>query len=120
MDIYAIICIFSLVAQCIWHAIIGAIIFLTTPDNKLTPSMWYTYLDRYVFIAMIFFFVVLQIFLITWLYQVPLKHRKNMAKKDIEYQLSISNKKSDENGKAVGKNAVKTVPFSRIPIGTEI
>jgi hypothetical protein len=120
MDIYAIICIFALVAQCIWHAIIGAIIFVATPDNKLTPSMWYTHFDRYVFIAMIIIFIVLQILLITWLYQVPLKHRKNMDKKDIEYQLSISKKKNGENNKFIGKNVVKTVPFSRIPIGTEI
>jgi len=116
MDTYAIICIFSLVIQCIWHAIIGAIIFLTTPNNQLTPSMWYTYLDRYVFIALLGTFIVVHIVLITWLYLVPFKYRKYMARKDIEYELSMSRMKSDQNRKIVRKNGRKSLSFTRVQI----
>jgi hypothetical protein len=118
MDIYALMCIGALVIQCIWHAIIGAIIFLATPNDQLTPSMWYTHFDRYVFIALIATFIVLHILLITWLYLVPFKYRKDMVKKDIEYELSMSKMKSDQKRKAVGKNRRISLSFTGIRIGT--
>jgi lysylphosphatidylglycerol synthetase-like protein (DUF2156 family) len=119
MDIYAIICMFTLVTQCIWHATIGAIIFLNTPDNRLTPSMWFTSLDHYVFFTVIGIFIIMHIALITWLYLVPFKHRKDMTKKDVQYRLSILNKKDGEDSQNVGKTSKKSIPFSRIPIGTD-
>jgi hypothetical protein len=118
MDIYAITCIFALVIQCIWHAIIGAIIFLNTPDDKLTRYMWYTYCDRYVFIGLFVIFIIKHIILITWLYLVPFKLRKDMVKKDIEYELSISKKNIGRNSKAVRENRGNSPPFTRIPIAT--
>ncbi len=119
LDKYGIMCIFALVIQCIWHAIIGAIIFLGTPEDKLTPSMWYTYFDRYVFIVMIIIFIIVHIALIIWLYLVPFKYRKTMSKKDVEYQLSMYNKKIERNSKVIEKIAEKSPPFMRIPIETK-
>jgi hypothetical protein len=120
MDKYSIICIFTLVLQCIWHAIIGAIIFLNTPDNRLTPSMWYTSLDHHVFYVIIGLFIVMHIALFTWLYVVPFKQRKNMSKRDVQYRLSMSNKKEGQSSKNDGKILEKSIPFTRMPIGTEV
>ncbi len=119
LDKYAILCIFAIVGQCIWHAIIGAIIFLSASQDQLTPSMWYTYFDRYVFITMISVFIIMHIVLIIWLYQVPFGHRKNMSKTDVEYQFLISNMIIEENSKAIGKNADRSSLFMRIPIWTK-
>jgi hypothetical protein len=116
MDVYAIICIVVLVIQTIWHATIGAIIFLNTPNNSVTPSMWFVHLDQYIFFTLVGIFIVMHIALIIWLYMVPLKHRNNMAKKDIDYQLSLSDKKKRKNNKAVGNNAEQAPLFSRISI----
>jgi hypothetical protein len=61
---------------------------------------------------MIVTFIIMNIAMIIWLYLVPLKHRKNMAKKDVEYQLTISN----QNSKAGGEDGRKSPPFTPIPI----
>jgi len=119
LDRYAILCIFAIVGQCIWHAIIGAVIFLSTPQDQLTPSMWYTFFDRYVFITMITVFIIMHIVLIIWLYLVPFGHRKNMSKKDLQYQFLISNMIIEKNSKDIGKNTERSSLFMRIPMWTK-
>ena len=86
MDKYAIMCIFALIALCIWHATIGALIFAWTPDFRVTSDMWLAYLDRCVFLISIGIFVVSHIILLTWLYFVPFKHRRQMVQKDLLYR----------------------------------
>jgi hypothetical protein len=120
MDIYAIVCIFILVAQCIWHAIICAIIFLNTPDFRLTHSMWFARLDQFVFIGVICVFIILHIILISWLYMVPFRHRKNMSKKDEEYTQLVSGKKKGNNGEALAKQKGDPPGFSRIPMDEDV
>lgn len=115
MDKYAIMCIFALILQSFWHAIIGIMIFLDTPDNRLTPYMWYTKLDHYIFFGVITIFIIVHLILVIWLHLVPLKHRKNMLEKDIQYHLSMTNKKKYQSNKGVKKS----VSFSRILISTE-
>lgn len=119
MDTYAIICIFTLVIQSFWHAIIGSIIFINTPDNRISPSTWYVNLDHWVLIGSLCLFIVLHIGLISWLFLVPLKHRKDMRQKDIQYEMALSGKKPVENPKKHGKKSKKSNPFSRIPIDPE-
>lgn len=113
MDLYAMICIFTLVIQCFWHAIIGSLIFLNTVDNRLTPRAWFVTFDHHVLLAALCLFILMHIGLITWLYLVPFKHRKNMRKKDAEYEMEISAKKNN------GKKWKKSNSFSRIPIDIE-
>jgi H+/Cl- antiporter ClcA len=104
-----------LVIQCIWHGVIGAVIYLNTPDNRVTPSMQMVHIDQYVFFIVLGIFFAMHIALLIWLYLVPLRHRKNMKKKDIQYQLSLTNKKTNRNNNNSGK---ESPPFSRIPIET--
>ncbi|CAF5028104.1 unnamed protein product, partial [Rotaria sp. Silwood1] len=46
MDKYAIMCIFHLVIHCIWHAIIGFLIFRNTSDAVVTSKTGLASLDR--------------------------------------------------------------------------
>jgi hypothetical protein len=80
--------------------------------------MWFVHVDQYVFFVVIGLFIVLHIALLTWLYMVPFKHRKDMKRKDAHYQLLMSHKKIRQNIQANGKNAEKSPPFSGIPIET--
>ncbi len=76
--------------------------------------MWYTSLDHHVFYVIIGIFVAMHIALITWLYLVPLRHRKNMAKKDVQYRLSIIKKKEGQSSKNVGKNLEQSPPLASV------
>ncbi len=116
MDKYAILCIFTLVAQSIWHAIIGAIIFLNTPDNSVKPGSYFVRVDQGIFFMTIGLFVVGHIALIMWLFLVPLKHRKNMKKAGARYERLLSTKKTNQNDDITGKSSRKSSSFSRIPI----
>ena len=93
IDIYATLCIFILVILCIWHAIVGSFIFQLIPDLRVTQDMWLAYIDRCFFMIAISIFVIIHIVLLTWLYSVPLKHRRQMTKKDFEYRKLISKEK---------------------------
>jgi hypothetical protein len=92
MDKYAILCIISLIILCFWHAAMGFLIFQLTPDFRLTPNMWLTFIDRCVFLLAIILFILIHIGLLLWIYFVPLKHRRNMEKEDSDYRQIISNK----------------------------
>ena len=99
MDKYAIMCLFILVILSIWHAIIGALIFLYTPDFRVTPTTWFVYLDRYVLYISIGIYLLIHIFLFTWLFCVPLKYRRDLKKKDLQYRQSISKETSPSKKK---------------------
>jgi H+/Cl- antiporter ClcA len=103
LDIYAIICIFALVIQCIWHGIISAVIFLNTTNYSVTPSMQLVHIDQYVFYTVIGLFFAIHVALIIWLYVVPFKQRKIMEKKDIQYRLLMTNKNTGDANKADGR-----------------
>jgi len=109
---------FILVAQSIWHGTIGAIIFLNTPDNRVTPDNKFVHVDHYIFFIAIGLFVVAHICMIIWLYLVPLKHRKNMKKTDNRYERLLSTKKTNKNEDITEKQSAKSGSFSRIPIET--
>ncbi|CAF1124376.1 unnamed protein product [Adineta ricciae] len=89
MDKYAILCIFILVTLCIWHACLGSWIFVYTPNFRTTQDLWLIHLDHCVFLGAISVLIIIHIVLLTWLYYVPLKCRRQMAEKDIEYRQSI-------------------------------
>jgi hypothetical protein len=93
MDKYAIFCMITLIILCFWHAAMGIIIFELTPDFRVTSKMWFSYIDRCVFIMFISLFVLIHIVLLLWLYFVPLKYRRNMEKQDSEYRKLISKDK---------------------------
>ena len=107
---------FILVIQSVWHGIIGATIFLNTPDNRVTPSMTMVHIDQYVFFVTIGLFIAKHIALIAWLYLVPLKHRKNMKTRGIHYERSLLTKKVDQKKNTAVMKLDHSPTFSRIPI----
>jgi hypothetical protein len=102
MDIYGILCIFILISLCIWHGVMGFVIFLFTPNNLLTTSMLLTYIDQCAFMSTISIFILIHVVLLVWVYFVPLKQRREMAKKDFEYRRMIFQ----------GKKNVKYIPIT--------
>ncbi|CAF0905355.1 unnamed protein product [Adineta steineri] len=95
MDKYAILCMGTLAILCLWHAVVGAYIFLHTPDFRLTPDMDIAFVDQWVFIIAIGIFLFIHLVLLTWLYYVPLKCHRQMEKKEDEYRHSIHNAKKN-------------------------
>jgi len=89
MDKYAILCIFTLICLCFWFAAMSALIFLLTPDFRVTSDMWLAKMDRWFLISALSIFICIHIGLLTWLYFVPLKYRREMAKKDSDYHRLI-------------------------------
>ncbi len=120
MDIYAIICIFILVGQCIWHGVICVVIFLNTPDFRITPSMWFVKCDQAVFFAVIGLFIVMHVALLIWFYLVPYGHRKRMAAKDLAYKLLTIKTKRSRKNKTPAKLSKKPSSFCHIPMEKEV
>jgi hypothetical protein len=120
MDIYAIICIFTLVAQCVWHAVICAIIFLNTPNFSVTPSMWFVTFDQAIFFAVVGILIILHVTLLIWLYIVPYGHRKKMAEIDFQFKLAALHKKKDRKKKSIAKQSKKSSSVSRVVMEKEV
>jgi hypothetical protein len=85
-------CICILVIHAIWHGTIGALTFSYAPNNTVKPGVWLVTLDRSIFIVTVGLFIILHILLVIWLRLVPLKHRKQMKEKDVEYRSLIAQK----------------------------
>ena len=90
MDKYAILCLFTLVILSIWHSIIGSLIFMNTPDFRITPTSEYVQLDRYVLYLAVGIYLIIHLILFIWLYCVPLKIRRELQRKDRQYGEKIS------------------------------
>lgn len=89
MDKYGILCIFNLVLHSIWHSFISILIYETTADFRVPKNSTIANLDRGAFALFGVFFIVLHIFLVAWLFCVPLKHRQRMKEKDHQYRAMI-------------------------------
>ena len=119
MDKYAITCIFILIIQCVWHGAIGAVIFRNTTDFRVTPKMMLAHVDQYVFFITVGIFIITHVILLTWLWLVPLKHRRAMRRTEIQYRLAVAaNKKNRKNGPTAIKSAAEAAPFLGIAIET--
>jgi uncharacterized membrane protein len=118
MDKYAIACMFSLIIQCIWHGAIGLVIFLKTPEFRVTPKMWLTYVDHCAFFFAAGVFVCMHIILITWLCLVPLKHRRAMRQAEIQYALAIAKKKNRKKSPTSVGTTDESSPFVGLSIET--
>ena len=95
MDKYAIMCIFVLVTLCLWHTVMSALVFTFTADFRVTSDMWLNQLDRQAFFLSSTLFVLIHLLLFTWLYFIPLEHRREMAKRDENCRRALSLKKRD-------------------------
>ncbi|CAF3484687.1 unnamed protein product [Rotaria sp. Silwood1] len=116
MDKYAIMCIFHLVIHCIWHAIIGFLIFRNTSDAVVTSKTGLASLDRYAFCIGMSIFIGIHIICLIWLIFVPLKHRKNMAKKDIQYGVSLYEKKRNKKNEWSKRQRKRFSAYTSVPV----
>ncbi|UJR10753.1 hypothetical protein I4U23_014941 [Adineta vaga] len=97
---YCLILLITLMAFCIFaipahESITCAYLFLFTSDFRVTRDMWLVHVDHCVFMSSISIFIIIHLILLTWLYYVPLKSRRQMAKKDMEYRQLIRNEKKN-------------------------
>ncbi|CAF3513494.1 unnamed protein product [Adineta steineri] len=89
LDKYAIASIFILTILCIWHAIIGTIVFIYTNQVKIDTDNFYVWVDRCSFLIFLILFIFMHLCMIIWLYRIPYGHRRQMKKMDIEYQKQL-------------------------------
>ncbi len=116
MDIYGLLCIFHLVLNCIWHAVLCLLVFIFTPDFRATPDLWLTTLDQVIFFVSLGIFILAYFLLIVWLFCVPLKLRRQIKQKDIEYRSLISAKKNPRSGESIKPKMKGSSNYERIPI----
>lgn len=107
MDKYAIISIFILIILCVWHATIGAIVFIDDNQIYLKSTSVYVRIDCYLFLTFCGAYCLMHLVMIIWFYKVPFGIRRKMKQRDICYRnqlklqtnsmrYSISNKDSRE------------------------
>lgn len=103
MDKYAIGSICVIIGLIIWHAIVGAIVFLHVPNGTIKTKNWVLYLDRSILCIALGIYIIMHVIFLIWLYRVPYKCRRELKEKDIHYHKLISNKRrtSKENGKTI-------------------
>lgn len=72
---------------CIWHSVIAAVTFFNPADTPrvLLPDNIYVQIDRYVFVVMFVFYILIHVALVIWLMRVPYKRRREMEYLDREY-----------------------------------
>ncbi|CAM4900759.1 unnamed protein product [Rotaria socialis] len=95
LDKYAIISIFILVGLCIWHAIIGAIIYIDDMITKVDATDTDAWVDRIVFIVFFSFYILMHICMVIWLFLVPLARQRQWRRKDVEYRRIVNQKIND-------------------------
>lgn len=73
-----------LVVLCIWHSVIGTVIFYnsTTP---ISPSNIFVHLDRWVMVVMLIGYFFIHALMLIWLFFVPYKRRREMEYLDRQY-----------------------------------
>ena len=109
MDKYAIMCLFILVILSIWHAFIGDLISRSTLDSKSTSNISYVSIDRYVLYMAISIYIIINVVLLIWLFCVPLKHRRELNRKDIQYRQLLSKNDQLSNKKLKNKSEYNAI-----------
>jgi hypothetical protein len=82
-----------LIILIIWHAAVGVLIFETIPSGQIKTVGPIVRLDRYVCWGAIGTYVCIHVILLTWLYCVPLKRRRELKEKDVYFRRLISRKR---------------------------
>jgi hypothetical protein len=89
MDKYQIVSIFTLVILCIWHAVIGGIMFIANHFSSANTHDKYVWIDRYMLFALMGHYCAIHVLFFVWLYRVPFGYRRQMKKRDIEYRETL-------------------------------
>jgi len=102
MDKYSIGSICVIISLIIWHAVVGAIIFLNVPGATIKERNWVLYLDRSVLCVALGTYIIMHLIFLIWLYCVPYKCRRELKEKDIQYNKLISNKRDTSKNNSNG------------------
>jgi hypothetical protein len=86
MDKYSIISIFVLIILGTWHAIVGSLIFTLDHSQSISPDTYWLWLDRYVFFALGFLYIVMHVVFIVCHFRGPYRFRRKMMRKDMRYR----------------------------------
>lgn len=89
----------NLVAHSIWHGIISVITWSRTTDYRALGDSWIAQLDHGAFFVFLGSFIVLHVIVITWLFAVPLRHRKQMRENDKNYRIEMLEKAKAQTSK---------------------
>lgn len=93
-DKYSLACMFVLITFGIWHSIAGSLIFYLNNFDKITPTNYWLWVDRYVLIALGSIFIIGHVLFIVWYFRIPLRKRHQMRRKDNEYRKLLAQKMS--------------------------
>ncbi len=83
---------FVLVTVGIWHSIVATLIFNLNNFDKITPTSYWVWVDRYVLIALGSIFIIAHVLFIVWHFRVPLRKRHELQRKDNEYRKLVAQK----------------------------
>jgi hypothetical protein len=75
-----------------WHAIVGTLIFDRNNFDKITPTSYWLWVDRYMLIALGSIFITAHVFFIVWHIRVPIHKRQELRRQDNAYRKMIAQK----------------------------
>jgi hypothetical protein len=75
-----------------WHAIIGTLIFNLNNFNKITPTSYWLWVDRYMLIALGSIFITAHVLFFVWHIRVPIRKRHELRRQDNAYRKVIAQK----------------------------
>jgi len=116
LDKYGFLCILNLCIHSIWHGIISEIAWIRTPDYRVTGDMWIAVVDRAAFYGLIGCYILVHIAFISWIYFVPLKHRRQMKTNDQIYRASVIEKMKGTANKCFNKQEKELPGVARVQI----
>ncbi|CAF3732331.1 unnamed protein product [Rotaria socialis] len=105
LDKYSIISIFILVILCIWHAAMGAAVFIAKHYPNIDTDDKFVWIDRYALFGFLGAFFIMHMAMLVWLFLVPLAYRRQMERNDQEYHI----KNRAKSKSLAGKMASRTV-----------
>ncbi|CAF0732300.1 unnamed protein product [Adineta steineri] len=90
IDLYAIVSIFVLIILCIWHSIIGTLIFIYDEHVNLKSDSYWIWIDRRIFFALVSLYTIVHVAMGIWYYYVPISRKKQMKELDKRYRQIIN------------------------------
>ncbi|CAF1165902.1 unnamed protein product [Adineta steineri] len=118
LDKYAITSIFILIILCVWHAIIGTIIFIKNHQLTINTDNIYVWIDRYLFFTFSSLYGFMHFCMMIWFYKVPFGFQRRMKQRDIDYRNNLKLKQSSDTSR-LNNSHTKTNKFSLLDIMTE-
>ena len=86
MDKYSVLSMFTLIVLCAWHAVIGSLMFTYYRDQPVTTNTYWLWVDRYIFFALLFLYIVMHVVFFITYYRGPYRYRRKMLEKDKQYE----------------------------------